>query len=145
MRLVLDSNCVLALWVFGDPALSSLRQACEGARFTLLCNDACLVELERVLAYPVFKLVPEQAAAILATYRARVEMVPGQSVPAFRLPICKDRDDQKFLELARDGKADVLLSRDKALLKLTRKAVLRGRFALLTPEKFLQENWGDAQ
>lgn len=139
MRLVLDSNCVLALWVFGDPALSSLRQACEAGAFTLLTNEACLVELERVLAYPVFKLAPEVAADILGAYRARLEMVGAPATPAFPLPPCKDRDDQKFLELARDGKADFLLSRDKALLKLARKRVLHGRFAILTPEKFLQE------
>jgi len=138
MRLVLDSNCVLALWVFGDPVLSGLRLACEAGEFTLLGNEACLVELERVLAYPVFKLVPEGAAATLAAYRARVEMVQNPASPAFRLPLCKDRDDQKFLELARDGKADCLLTRDKALLKLARKQVLHGSFAILTPEKFLQ-------
>jgi putative PIN family toxin of toxin-antitoxin system len=139
MRLVLDSNCVLALWVFGDPTLAALRQACEAGAFTLLCNEACLVELERVLAYPVFKLEPEGAQATLAAYRARVGMVQCPSSPSFRLPLCKDRDDQKFLELARDGQADFLLSRDKALLKLARKQTLHGHFAILTPEKFLQE------
>jgi predicted nucleic acid-binding protein len=31
---------------------------------------------------------------------------------------CKDRDDQKFLELSARCSADVLVSKDKALLKL---------------------------
>jgi putative PIN family toxin of toxin-antitoxin system len=140
MRLVLDSNCVLALWVFRDPALSSLRLACEAGAYTLLSNEACLVELERVLAYPAFKLEPVGIQAILTAYRARLEMIRNPSSAAFRLPLCKDRDDQKFLELARDGQADCLLSRDKALLKLARKQVLQGRFAILTPEKFCQEH-----
>ncbi|MDD5295862.1 MAG: putative toxin-antitoxin system toxin component, PIN family [Rhodocyclaceae bacterium] len=138
MRLVLDSNVVLALWVFSDPALSALRRACEAGEFVLLGNEACRVELERVLAYPEFKLGAEAAAAILAAYRARLERVPEQPGQAFPLPKCRDRDDQKFLELAREGGADYLLTRDRALLKLARKKILHGRFAILTPEKFLQ-------
>ena len=54
---------------------------------------------------------------------------PAGEAPA--LPRCRDRDDQKFLELAARAQADVLVSKDKALLKL------RGRtrlpFRILTP------------
>jgi len=39
----------------------------------------------------------------------------GEAPP---LPRCKDRDDQKFLELSARCSADVLVSKDKALLKL---------------------------
>ncbi len=138
MRLVLDSNVVLALWLFADPALASLRAACEEGRVTLLSNEACLHELARVLRYPVFKLDEAGASAILAAYRARLSLVSGPAQPAFPLPRCRDQDDQKFLELARDGGADFLISRDKALLTLARKKRLTGHFAILTPEKFLQ-------
>ena len=43
-------------------------------------------------------------------------MVAAGEAPA--LPRCKDRDDQKFLELAARSNADILVSKDKALLKL---------------------------
>ena len=39
----------------------------------------------------------------------------GEAPP---LPRCQDRDDQKFLELAARAGADLLVSKDKALLKL---------------------------
>ncbi len=39
----------------------------------------------------------------------------GEAPP---LPRCKDPDDQKFLELAARSGADLLVSKDKALLKL---------------------------
>lgn len=137
MRLALDSNVVLALWLFADPALAPLRAACEEGRVTLLSNLACLDELARVLRYPVFKLDEAGADAFHAAYRARLSLVPGPVAPAFALPRCRDKDDQKFLELARDGGADMLLSRDKALLSLARKKLLADRFAILTPEQFL--------
>ena len=139
MRLVLDTNTVLALWLFSDPALEPLRALCESGQATLLANEATLVELERVLAYPEFKLEPERANAILATYRARAEMVRHRPAAAGPLPVCKDRDDQKFLELARDGRADYLLSRDKAVLKLARRRILHGHFAILTPEQMVRQ------
>ena len=67
-----------------------------------------------------------------------------------RLPVCTeaaasalveaiggylDRDDQKFLELARDSSARALLTRDKLVLKLGKRPVIAARFAILTPEK----------
>jgi predicted nucleic acid-binding protein len=37
------------------------------------------------------------------------------------LPLCRDPDDQKFLELARDCKASALVTKDRALLELARR------------------------
>ncbi len=54
------------------------------------------------------------------------------------LPRCSDVDDQKFLELARDARADVLISKDKALLKLARKTMQAGLFNILPPEAWLK-------
>ncbi|MGV3656140.1 MAG: PIN domain-containing protein, partial [Noviherbaspirillum sp.] len=51
-----------------------------------------------------------------------------------RLPQCRDKDDQKFLELARDAGAAALITKDKALLKLAGKARRAGLFAILTPQ-----------
>jgi hypothetical protein len=62
---------------------------------------------------------------------------PSGAVTA--LPRCADRDDQKFLELARDSGADWLVTADKALLKLARRDRLRGLFRILTPETALAE------
>lgn len=142
MRLVLDTNTVLALWMFGDPSLGPLREPCETGRFTLLGNDASLDELARVLTYPQFRLEPSRASAILAAYQARLERVAGAPAGAEPLPRCKDRDDQKFLELARDGRADFLVTRDKHLLKLARRKILANRFRILAPEKFVQDGLG---
>ena len=57
-----------------------------------------------------------------------------------RLPVCTDKDDQKFLELARDTGASVLITKDKALLKLNRRTVRDGLFKIMLPEAWLKHN-----
>lgn len=51
-----------------------------------------------------------------------------------RLPLCTDRDDQKFLELALGAHATTLITKDKALLKLARKTAKIGLFAIIPPQ-----------
>ena len=68
--------------------------------------------------------------------RRRASSSPA-AADAVALPRCKDRDDQKFLELARDGSADWLVTSDKALLKLARRRKLAHLFRILTPDQSL--------
>ncbi|GAA5178400.1 hypothetical protein GCM10025771_17410 [Niveibacterium umoris] len=137
-RVLLDSNTVLALWLFRDPRLPLLRAACEAGRFTLLAREETLEELRRVLAYPQFSVAAEEQARLLGEYRERVELVPPIE-PEYLLPKCRDADDQKFIELAFTAGAHLLLSRDKAVLRLARHRLLRDRVAIVTPERF--EHW----
>ncbi|WP_228111805.1 putative toxin-antitoxin system toxin component, PIN family [Zoogloea sp. 1C4] len=135
LPVVLDTNVVLSLWMFEDPALVRLRAAVESGALRPLSREDCLGELARVLAYPQFAQSPERQAEIAATYRARCTLVEPVAPPACELPNCLDRDDQKFLELARDSGARALLTRDKLVLKLGKRPVIAARFAILTPEK----------
>lgn len=136
LRLVLDTNTVMALWAFEDPRLQHLRRWIEHDRAVLLASAATLEELRRVLAYRQFAIAPERQAAILTAYVGRSRAVPAPDAEGAPppLPACRDRDDQKFLEAARDGGASHLVSRDKLLLKLNRHRLVRPLFAILTPE-----------
>ncbi|QTQ37114.1 Putative toxin-antitoxin system toxin component, PIN family [Aromatoleum petrolei] len=133
---MLDTNTVMALWAFEDPRLASLRALIEGGAPRLLVNPLTLEELRRVLAYRQFAIAPERQAAILAAYADRSTVHPPreEDADAHALPACRDADDQKFLELARDSGATHLVSRDKLLLKLNRHRLVRPLFAILTPE-----------
>lgn len=135
LPVVLDTNVVLSLWMFEDPALVRLRAAVESGALRPLSREDCLGELARVLAYSQFAQSPERQAEIAAAYRARCTLVEPVAPPACELPNCLDRDDQKFLELARDSGARALLTRDKLVLKLGKRPVIAARFAILTPEK----------
>lgn len=135
LPVVLDTNVVLSLWMFEDPALVRLRQAVESGALCPFTREDCLTELARVLAYPQFTQPPERQRAIADAYRARCTLVEAVEPPVCELPACLDRDDQKFLETARDSGARALLSRDKLVLKLGRRPVIAHRFAILTPER----------
>ncbi|AIO66909.1 PIN domain-containing protein [Burkholderia oklahomensis] len=62
---------------------------------------------------------------------------PAADAPPPRpLPKCKDRDDQKFLELAYAARADWLVSKDRALLKLARRTERDFGFRIAQPAPF---------
>ncbi|MEW5965432.1 MAG: putative toxin-antitoxin system toxin component, PIN family [Pseudomonadota bacterium] len=125
---VLDTNVVLDCLHFADPAARPIVQALEAGRIECRVTSAMLDELHRVLGYPALRIDAATQATIEARYR-----VLAQCVEAARdatLPRCRDADDQKFLELAAAGAA-VLVSKDRALLKLARRRGLG--FRILSP------------
>ena len=136
MRLVLDTNVVLDLFHWRNPVAAEILTAARNGRATLVTNSACLAELEHVIRRPEFGLEEAAVAALLGAYREVVtlsdEVTAPQPLPA--LPRCRDRDDQKFLELARDAAADLLVTRDKALLTLARRKYRLAGFRIVTPE-----------
>ena len=116
LRFVLDTNVVLDLFHWANVDAVPIMAALEAGHIECLADERTLDELQRVLTYPQLKLTPEMIAERWTRYRALVQVIDAGDAPP--LPRCKDRDDQKFLELAARAGADVLVSKDKALLKL---------------------------
>lgn len=137
-RLVLDTNTVLALWMFRDPKLEALRKWIEAGKCLLLSSEDTLEELRRVLEYRQFGLSTLNQAEIRANYLARA-LVLAPRHAKITLPACRDADDQKFLELATAVNATYLITRDKALLRLARHRNVRDRVTILTPERLQHE------
>ncbi|MGL1834007.1 PIN domain-containing protein [Rhodocyclaceae bacterium SMB388] len=137
-RLVLDTNTVLALWHFEDPALLGLRRMIDTGHLELATRVDALEELRRVLAYRQFAIDAGRQSDILDAYRLRCVQIRDEPATMPILPPCRDPDDQKFLEIARDAGASRLLSRDKLLLRLNRHRLVRPLFGIVTPESFCQ-------
>jgi putative PIN family toxin of toxin-antitoxin system len=138
-RLVLDTNIVLDCLVFCDPAMTALMTAIEARDVQPLVHDPSLDELRRVLAYPQCRLDERAQRSVLERYVAiatLATMPAGFDRNSLLLPPdfprCRDLDDQPFLALAYHAGADALVTRDKALLKLRRRA-RRFNVTLLTP------------
>jgi predicted nucleic acid-binding protein len=53
------------------------------------------------------------------------------------VPVCKDRDDQKFLALADAARVAYLVSKDRAVLKLKRRMAKYCDVAVLPPKQFV--------
>ncbi len=113
---VIDTNIVLDLWLFEDPATVPLRDALQSGRISPLATGSMRDELERVLTYP--HIIKRMARANLQAQdilnRFDQHHVPAE--PAVKAPCtCKDPDDQKFIDLA-VAHAVPLLSKDAAIL-----------------------------
>ena len=133
MRVVLDTNVVLSALVFEHGRLSWLRQAWMKNQFVLLLDKPCTEELLRALHYPKFKLSPDEVESLLGSYLPYAETVDTGRTGPMDLPTPTDPADQKFVRLAHIGKADVLVTGDRALLALSGKT----RFAIEKPADFL--------
>lgn len=139
LRVVFDTNVLLSLFVFKDSRFAPFRGEVVSGRWIALTRAACFAEFQRVLTYPLFALDADQQDLTAEAYRALACFVDDVPQPAMALPKCQDKDDQKFLELARDGKAHWLVTADKLLLKLRRGRRLDGLFRILTPDEALLE------
>ena len=137
-RIVLDTNVCLDLFVFHDPRWNALLAAIESGAVQALTRADCKMEYMLVLHYPHLPLGDESRAVSAARFEALITVLaPPES--GVRLPVCSDKDDQKFLELARDSGADILITKDKALLKLARKTKQAGMFRIMVPEAWMAQ------
>ena len=128
---------MLSLWAFTDSRFAPLRAEVDAGRWRAYTTEACLAEFHRVLAYPQFGFAAERQATAYAAYLAASCRWDGGGEGTPPLPRCRDKDDQKFLELARDVAAEWLVTSDKALLKMARRDKLRGLFYIVKPEVML--------
>lgn len=138
-RVVLDTNVLLSLWVFADSRFAPLRGLIDRGDWIVFTDEYCLAEFKRVLGYDQFKLSIERQAQTYADYCAIAQSSHERKTFLRPLPRCSDRDDQKFLELARDAGAEWLITADKALLKMARRDKLAGLFRIVTPDAVLAE------
>lgn len=118
VRVVLDTNIVLDLWLYQDPATPALLEALENKSAQWLATPVMRDELERVLAYThiVQRLALGQLKAedILAHFDVYAQLMP---IAAKAMFVCKDGDDQKFIDLAAQHQTQ-LISKDKAVLTM---------------------------
>lgn len=135
-RIVLDTNVCLDLFVFHDPRWSALLAAIESGAVQAVTRADCRMEYLLVLHYPHLPLDDQSRATSAARFDALITVL-APAVSGVRLPICSDKDDQKFLELARDAGAATLITKDKALLKLARKTVSAGLFGIILPQAWV--------
>ncbi|WP_109481692.1 putative toxin-antitoxin system toxin component, PIN family [Paraburkholderia sp. C35] len=138
---VLDSNVWIDILVFDDPHTRPILAALESGALRALIDARCLAELTYVLDYPQFeKRAIDKAAALarLARLSTLVEPpAPTEHPPP--VPKCKDRDDQKFLELAYAMQADWLVSKDRAVLKMAKRIARDFGFRIAQPAPFVAE------
>ncbi len=98
---VIDTNIVLDLWVFDDPASAPLRESLQEGETQWLATAAMREELARVLDYPhIAKRLTKRAITadtVLGHFDGHVQLQSDAPKAPY---VCKDADDQKFIDLA---------------------------------------------
>jgi|SRR5580704_11710873 putative PIN family toxin of toxin-antitoxin system len=128
-RVVLDTNVYISALLFGGLPGSVLDLAILGA-FTLILSPALLDELDEKLRAK-FEMTMEDTAFLRARLETVGEIVePGEVLKV----IVDDPDDNRVLECAVKGKADLIVSGDRHLLKL---GMYRG-IKIVTVRQFME-------
>lgn len=123
--MVLDTNVVLDWLLFANPQVQGLAQAIEAQQLRWISTAAMREELAEVLRRPPLCHHIHNSERVLQTFDRHARLVEAAAAAPLHLQ-CRDRDDQKFIDLAVAHKAIWLLTRDKALLELRRRALLLG-------------------
>ena len=134
MRVVVDTNILVRALIMPHgtvgPVLLRLRQG----DYVLLYGHLLLEELVDVLNRPrirqKYRLTEQDIETVIRLLLLRGEAV----VPQEHVVACRDPDDDKFLEVAVSGKADVLVTGDEDLLVLHPFAGI----PILSPAAFLR-------
>jgi putative PIN family toxin of toxin-antitoxin system len=138
LDVVIDTNVVLDWLAFGHPVGAPLQEALTSGQCRWLCTREMRDELAHVIARKSLERWAIDAHAVLAVFDAlAVDMGPPASLLATTRLRCSDPDDQMFIDLAMTQGAHVLLTRDRALLRLASRARSFG-VLVATPEVWLR-------
>ena len=112
MRLILDTNVLVAALMVSDGPPHQLFEAFLNDRFTLITSDTQIEEFSRVSRYPAIRtrIHPAQAGRLLNAIRSL-------SVLLEKLPpanVSRDPHDDYLFAMAEAGDADYLVTGDRA-------------------------------
>lgn len=131
LRLIIDTNLWISFIISNKHNLFDSLLFAENAR--LLFSTELINEIEQTITKPklrkYFSTMPLEE--MLSTFEPFIDLVEVKS----NIIICRDAKDNFLLALAKDGKADYLLTGDKDLLELEK----FGKTKIVTITHFLIE------
>ena len=136
ITIVIDTNVVISALLFGGGP-GKLIELWKKKRIRPLISAEIMTEYLRVLTYPKFKLSEEEIYYIIhqeiLPFFKVVKSIPGPSI------IKKDPDDDKFIQCAQAGNANIIISGDSHLLALKSYHSI----TILSPTQFFRRNLND--
>ena len=137
---ILDTNIWLDILLFNDVRTRPIHAALVSGAVTARIDLSCYAELAHVLHYTQLRHLIVDREQTLAWVREHSQFFQEEvesNLPP--LPVCRDPDDQKFLELAYKSRAEFLISKDKALLKVAVRMQRQFNIMVLLPELFCSQ------
>ena len=135
-KLVIDTNILLDLLVFDDQRAHPLRAALNESQVIALGSSYTVAEFLDVIARPQFNLDREAQTKAHQQLLAWLTLEHDEAVETAPWK-CKDKDDQIYLNLAFSHRPCTLLSKDKQVLKLAKRARQCGVVITNDHNKFL--------
>ena len=120
--LVADTQVVLDWLVFRDAAAGPLLEAVRAGRLRWWATPTMRGELQHMLQHPSLARWGHDAERALEFFDRQAALWPDPVMPLVPRLVCSDPDDQIFIDTALAHRATWLVTRDRALLKLRRKA-----------------------
>lgn len=129
LRVVFDANVVASTLLFRNSRLRWLREHWISEQCEPLISKATAEEVHRIFLYTKFKIETDLKMELLSIYLNACETVLVKDECIVK---CRDTKDQKYLNLALAGSADLLVTGDADLL------VLNGQlpFVIETPADY---------
>ena len=124
--LVVDTQVVLDWLVFHDAAAMPLLDAVLARGLCWLATPAMRTELQHMLRHPSLAHWGHDAERALTFFDQYSHSRPDPVMPFAPRLVCSDPDDQIFIDTALVHRATWLATRDRALIKLHRKALGHG-------------------
>jgi len=116
VKAVLDTNILISAFVFPGGAPEAVYRAALEGRLEIVTSPPLLAELGRVLGDKFGWEGAMAEAAVAQVARIARVVRPRSAVSAVE----QDPADDRILEAAAEGAADVIVSRDRHLLQLRR-------------------------
>jgi putative PIN family toxin of toxin-antitoxin system len=119
LKLVLDTSTIISA-LFWDGKESELLNIIEDKDLDIYITKEIIDEIEDVISRPKFKGVMSKAGLTLNMILDKIVSISNLVVSNMKIRVCRDINDNKFLECAQSVDADYIVSGDNDLLSLKR-------------------------
>ena len=115
---VLDTNVLLEAWVFKNPDATLILGAVSAHKLLWLTSCEMREEFIHVLSRGLGPRWPADWQILQERWESHATECPAAPNRPAHSPRCTDQNDQKFIDFALEQRAQWLISRDRAVLKL---------------------------
>ncbi|MDM4766811.1 putative toxin-antitoxin system toxin component, PIN family [Pelomonas sp. SE-A7] len=136
-KIVIDTQVVMDWLVFRDPSVVPLVDAIQSGAVAWIGTAYMQAELLHVLGRGIAADRLPDLPAISEVFSRWCAVVQEPPAPAIRL-VCRDPDDQIFVDLAVASQARWLISRDRAVLALAKRAQKLCGLTIQKPEAWIK-------